>query len=108
MFILNDFWKQKMEFLTMDKIFVLENFKIVLDKKYFFRADGRGIKIDIDISQLFDKGTDQISWNKRYTALIRKKFSCGVGKGSNNTITAEQLMIVKNQPWCTSKIWDAH
>ena len=30
MFILNDFWKQKMEILTMDK-------------KHFVRADGRGI-----------------------------------------------------------------
>ena len=31
-----------MVFLTMDKIFVLDNFKIVLDKKHFVRADGRG------------------------------------------------------------------
>ena len=28
----------------MDKIFVLDNFNIVLDKKYFVRADGRGIR----------------------------------------------------------------
>ena len=27
----------------MDKIFVLDNLNIVLDKKYFVRADGRGI-----------------------------------------------------------------
>ena len=47
MFILNDFWKQKMEFLTMDKIFVLDNFKIVLDKKYFVQAEGTGIKLFI-------------------------------------------------------------
>ena len=26
----------------MDKIFVLDNFNIVLDKKYFVQADGRG------------------------------------------------------------------
>ena len=45
MFILNDFWKQKMEFLTMDKILVLDNFKIVLDKKHFVRADGWGISL---------------------------------------------------------------
>ena len=36
------FERKKMEFLTMDKIFVLDNFKIVLDKKHFVRADGRG------------------------------------------------------------------
>ena len=33
-----------MDFLTMDKIFVLYNFRMVLDKKYFVRADGRGIR----------------------------------------------------------------
>ena len=27
----------------MDKIFILDNFKIVLDKKHFVRAEGRGI-----------------------------------------------------------------
>ena len=32
-----------MDFLTLDKIFVLDNLNIVLDKKYFVRADGRGI-----------------------------------------------------------------
>ena len=30
----------------MDKIFVLDNFKIVLDKKYFVRADGWGIYLN--------------------------------------------------------------
>ena len=43
MLILNNFGNQKMDFLTMDKIFVLDNMNIVLDKKYFVRADGRGI-----------------------------------------------------------------
>ena len=47
MLILNNFGNQKMDFLTMDKIFVLDNFKIVLDKKYFVRADGRGINFKI-------------------------------------------------------------
>ena len=28
----------------MDKIFVLDNFKIVLDKKHFVWAEGRGIR----------------------------------------------------------------
>ena len=32
-----------MDFLTLDKFFVLDNFIIVLDKKYFVQADGRGI-----------------------------------------------------------------
>ena len=41
-FILIDFWNLKMDFLTLDKIFVLDNLKIVLDKKCFVRADGRG------------------------------------------------------------------
>ena len=35
-------WNQKMDFLTLDKTFVLENFNIVLDKKYFVQADGQG------------------------------------------------------------------
>ena len=34
-----------MDFLTLDKFFVLDNFNIVLDKKYFVRADGRGIDV---------------------------------------------------------------
>ena len=42
-FFLNDFWKQKMYFLTLDKIFILDNFSFVQDKKYFVRAEGRGI-----------------------------------------------------------------
>ena len=33
-----------MDILTLDKIFVLDNLNIVLDKKYFVRADGRGIR----------------------------------------------------------------
>ena len=41
-FILNDFWKQKLYFLTLDKIFILDNFSFVQDKKYFVRAEGRG------------------------------------------------------------------
>ena len=35
--------KEKMEFLTLDKNFVWDNFRFVQDKKYFVRADGRGI-----------------------------------------------------------------
>ena len=41
-FFLNDFWKQKMYFLTLDKIFILDNFSFGQDKKYFVRAEGRG------------------------------------------------------------------
>ena len=44
-FVLNDFWKQKMYFLTLDKIFILDNFSFVQDKKYFVRAEGRGISL---------------------------------------------------------------
>ena len=32
-----------MGFLTLDKTFVQDNFRFVQDKKYFVRADGRGI-----------------------------------------------------------------
>ena len=46
-FNLNDFWKQKMDFYTMDKTFVLDNCNIVVDKIYFVRADGRGIGITL-------------------------------------------------------------
>ena len=41
--IINVVWKQKMDFLTLDKIFVLDNFKFVQDQKYDVPADGRGI-----------------------------------------------------------------
>ena len=49
---------------AMDKVFVLDNFNIVLDKKYFVRADGRGINLQsnnfkktlvIDWSTLFNQ-----------------------------------------------------
>ena len=46
-FILNDFCKQKMNFLTLDKTFVLDNFTFVQDKIFFSRADGRGISLSL-------------------------------------------------------------
>ena len=33
-----------MYFSTLDKIFILDNFSIVQDIKYFVRAEGRGIR----------------------------------------------------------------
>ena len=36
-----------MDFLTLDKSFVLENLHFILDKKSFVRADGRGISLEI-------------------------------------------------------------
>ena len=42
-FILNGFSNQLRDFLILDKIFVLDNLNIVLDKKYFVQADGRSI-----------------------------------------------------------------
>ena len=44
-FIMNGFCKQNMDFLTLDKTFVLDNLNFVQDKKIFVRADGRGICI---------------------------------------------------------------
>ena len=41
-FVLNDFWKQKTYFLTLDKIFILDNFSFAQVKKYFVWAEGRG------------------------------------------------------------------
>ena len=32
---MNEFWKQKMDFFDLDKIFVLDNLNFVQDKKYF-------------------------------------------------------------------------
>ena len=32
-------------FLTLDKNFVLDNFRFVQDNKYFVRAEGRGIRL---------------------------------------------------------------
>ena len=34
-----------MDFLTLDKIFVLDNFSFVQDKKYFVQADEQGISV---------------------------------------------------------------
>ena len=47
-FILNDFCKQKMDFLTLDKTFVLDNLNFVQDKIFFVQADGRGIRMKLD------------------------------------------------------------
>ena len=47
MLILSNFGNQKMDFLTLDKIFVLDNLNIVLDKKYFVQADGWGISLKV-------------------------------------------------------------
>ena len=44
-FILNDFCKEKMDFLTLDKTFVLDNLNFVQDKKFFVRAYGQGIRL---------------------------------------------------------------
>ena len=44
-FILNDICKQKMDFLTLDKTFVLDNLNFVQDKIFFVQADGRGIRM---------------------------------------------------------------
>ena len=37
------FESQKMDFLTLDKNLVLDNFNFVQDKKYFVLEDGTGI-----------------------------------------------------------------
>ena len=52
-FILNDFWKQKMYFLTLDTIFILDNFSFVQDKEYFVRAEGRGIRVMLYENTMF-------------------------------------------------------
>ena len=36
-----------MYFLTQDKIFIFDNFSFVQDKKYFVRAEGRGMRQNI-------------------------------------------------------------
>ena len=51
-FVLNDFWKQKMYFLTLDKIFILDNFSFVQDKKYFIRAERQGIWLIVILMRL--------------------------------------------------------
>ena len=47
---MHGFWKQKIDFLTLDKIFVLDNLNIVLDRKYFVRADGWGIGFEFELN----------------------------------------------------------
>ena len=65
-FVLNDFWKQKMYFLTMDKIFILDNFSFVQDKKHFVRAEGRGKSLFFYVSILFrdqvDPSSVEVGW----------------------------------------------
>ena len=57
-----------MDFLAMDKvfvpnkkIFVFDNLGFVLDKKYFVRAEGRGIKLNF-LQNFKEKKTRQIVW----------------------------------------------
>ena len=38
-FIMHGFWKQKIDFLTLDKIFVLDNFNRQMDKAIFSHSD---------------------------------------------------------------------
>ena len=62
-FVLNDFWKQKMYFLTLDKIFILDNFSFVQDKKYFVRAEGRGISQSDEFNQI---DSIKLNWFNRF------------------------------------------
>ena len=94
MFILNDFWKQKMEFLTMDKIFVLDNFKIVLDKKYFVQADGWGICTKI-IDGLYCWSSNQQRARKLMTVVPRIN---GKVYGALISILVE-ISLVKQAQW---------
>ena len=55
-FVLNDFWKQKMYFITLDNIFILDNFSFVQDKKYFVRAEGRSIRFKKYSSTMKNQG----------------------------------------------------
>ena len=69
MLILNNFGNQKMDFLTLDKIFVLDNLNIVLDKKYFVQADGRGISEYLDT--LLDKQGGHCSLGRDFLSSFR-------------------------------------
>ena len=70
-FVLNDFWKQKMYFLTLDKIFILDNFSFVQDKKYFVRAEGRGISVLYNSLQVpFTQHLDQSHWAKQHFIIV--------------------------------------
>ena len=51
-----------MEFLTLDKNFVLDNFSFVQDKKYFVRADGRGKNEQKTILKSIDVQPIRIQW----------------------------------------------
>ena len=48
-----------MYFLTLDKIFILDNFSFVQDKKYFVRAEGRGISLLFFICDEGEGGIDR-------------------------------------------------
>ena len=47
-----------MDFLTLDKNFVRDNFRFVQDKKYFVRADGRGKSVKTGGYLLFIQGAE--------------------------------------------------
>ena len=72
-FIMHGFWKQKIDFLTLDKIFVLDNLNIVLDKKYFVRADGPGIIFseiqESKYSVPLEEGSDSLTRRGTHLAL---------------------------------------
>ena len=71
-FIMHGFWKQKIDFLTLDKIFVLDNLNIVLDKKNFVWADGRGNSVRILLTSIEDhRQSSSYEWNRRNLSYWR-------------------------------------
>ena len=68
-----------MDSLTLDKIFVLDNFSFVQNKKYFVRADGRGIRGK--------------SASKKYNVVMLKKF---VAKSDTLEKTKHGISVATN------------
>ena len=52
-FILNNFWKQKMEFLTLENFFVHDNFNIVQDKNIFLGRWTRQKWDNLELSRIW-------------------------------------------------------
>ena len=98
-----------MDFLTMDKIFVLDNFSFVQDKKYFVWADGQGNSISrmttycINVNQLpVQKFVGAFSFCIGFLQQGRPKFHFGCTSHIDGNSFSNWQSIV-NDDFCQRK-----
>ena len=109
MLTLNNFGNQKMDILTLDKIFVLDNFSFVQDKKYFVWANGRGTSISrmttycINVNQLpVQKFVGAFSFCIGFLQQGRPKFHFGCTSHIDGNSFSNWQSIV-NDDFCQRK-----